>query len=94
MPKKSLIFAAEEIIILMLLIASVVAIIAGRLRMAGGGVLVGEVDAALPEQHLAWPELLRSGSAPMLDVKMPAPTRVTVGGATIFVFEVESYDEF
>jgi len=25
---------------------------------------------------------------------MPAPTQVTVGGATIFLFEVESYDEF
>jgi CPA1 family monovalent cation:H+ antiporter len=25
---------------------------------------------------------------------MPAPTQVTVGGATIFMFEVESYDEF
>ena len=25
---------------------------------------------------------------------MPAPTEVTVGGATIFMFEVESYDEF
>ena len=25
---------------------------------------------------------------------MPAPTKVTVGGATVFMFEVESYDEF
>jgi len=25
---------------------------------------------------------------------MPAPTQVTVGGATVFMFEVESYDEF
>jgi len=32
---------------------------------------------------------LRGASFPM-----PAPTEVTVGGATIFMFEVESYDEF
>jgi uncharacterized protein YaaQ len=25
---------------------------------------------------------------------MPMPTQVTVGGATVFMFEVESYDEF
>jgi uncharacterized protein YaaQ len=25
---------------------------------------------------------------------MPTPTQVTVGGATVFMFEVESYDEF
>jgi uncharacterized protein YaaQ len=28
------------------------------------------------------------------DLPMLSPTRVTVGGATIFVFEVESYEEF
>lgn len=32
---------------------------------------------------------LRGGTFPM-----PTPTQVTVGGATIFTFEVESYDEF
>lgn len=32
---------------------------------------------------------LRGGTFPM-----PAPTQVTVGGATVFMFEVESYDEF
>jgi CPA1 family monovalent cation:H+ antiporter len=136
--------------------------------------LVGEVDAALTEEHLTWPELLRSGSAPSLTVRrlmatviqeqdlenaintlskigfsvarlpstggflsrknvtlliglpegreeaavkalrsscskrvefvsspladaslpLPEPTKITVGGATIFTFEVESYDEF
>jgi len=33
---------------------------------------------------------LRGGST----IPMPMPTQVTVGGATVFVFEVESYDEF
>jgi len=32
---------------------------------------------------------LRGGNFPM-----PTPTQVTVGGATVFMFEVESYDEF
>ena len=32
---------------------------------------------------------LRGGTFPM-----PIPTQVTVGGATVFMFEVESYDEF
>ncbi|MFZ5910120.1 MAG: Na+/H+ antiporter [Chloroflexota bacterium] len=32
---------------------------------------------------------MRSGSFPL-----PLPTQVTVGGATVFLFEVESYDEF
>jgi CPA1 family monovalent cation:H+ antiporter len=32
---------------------------------------------------------LRGGTFPM-----PTPTQVTVGGATVFMFEVESYDEF
>jgi len=136
--------------------------------------LVGEIDAALTEENLAWPELRRSVNAPHLAISrlmavviqkrdlenaigaltklgftiaqlpstggfldhanitlligMPegredaavralknscrqrveylpsplpnipeavlAPTKVTVGGATIFTFEVESYDEF
>lgn len=136
--------------------------------------LVGEVDAALTEEHLSWMELLQTGSAPSLPVKrlmvavihprdmekavralsrqefavarlpssggflsrrsvmlliglpqgreaaavktlhencrrrveltawplrdlpfsLPVPRRVQVGGATIFTFEVESYDEF
>lgn len=33
---------------------------------------------------------LRGGTS----MPMPMPTQVTVGGATVFVFEVESYDEF
>ena len=33
---------------------------------------------------------LRGGTS----MPMPMPTKVTVGGATVFVFEVESYDEF
>jgi uncharacterized protein YaaQ len=32
---------------------------------------------------------LRGGTFPM-----PTPTQVTVGGATVFMFEVESYDVF
>ena len=133
--------------------------------------LVGEVDAALAEEHLPWPELLRSGEAASLpvnrlmtavireqdlenvlnaltqigfavdhlpsvggflntrnvtllvglpegreesavraikraargkvqftasvgDAKMPAPNPVEVAGATIFTFEVDSYEEF
>lgn len=136
--------------------------------------LIGEVDTALAEQQLDWPELLRSGSIPPQEVErmmiaviqeqdienavnalsklgfsvarmpstggflkrrnvviligmnagreetavkvlqsscrrrvefasnalqnipipLPAATRVNVGGATVFVFEVETYDEF
>ncbi len=133
--------------------------------------LVGEVDAALAEEHLPWPELLRSGEAASLpvtqlmtavireqdlenvlnaltqigftvdhlpstggflntrnvtllvglpqgreetavkalkraahgkveftaavgDAKLPSPTPVQVAGATIFTFEVDSYEEF
>ncbi|MGE5072610.1 MAG: Na+/H+ antiporter [Anaerolineae bacterium] len=136
--------------------------------------LVGEVDAALTEEHLPWPELLRSGEAaslpvdrlmavvireqdrenvlsalthigfavdtlpsvggflgsrnvtlvvglpagredaalraikraargkveftdavlPRADVPMPQPVPVQVGGATIFMFDVDSYEEF
>ncbi len=136
--------------------------------------LVGEVDAALTEDHLPWPELLRSGEAaslpvtrlmtavireadlenvlsaltkigfavdhlpsvggflksrnvtlliglpegreetavkalrrsargklefsesalPGADLAMPVPAPVQVGGATIFTFEVDSYEEF
>ncbi len=136
--------------------------------------LVGEVDAALAEEHVPWPDLLRAGQAPSLqvtrlmtvvireqdlenvlsaltqmgfavdhlpsaggflhdrnvtllvglsagreeaavkalkraargkvqfsetalpraDVPMPGPVQVQVGGATIFTFEVDSYEEF
>jgi uncharacterized protein YaaQ len=33
-------------------------------------------------------------SSPWRDLPMLSPTKVTVGGATIFVFEVEFYEEF
>jgi NhaP-type Na+/H+ or K+/H+ antiporter/uncharacterized protein YaaQ len=134
--------------------------------------LVGEVDAALTEEHLSWPELLRMGEAaslpvtslmaavireqdlenaisaltqigfavdhlsstggflsrrnvtllvglpagreaaavkaldrathgeveyvasPIPETTLPPPVRVRVGGATIFTFEVDSYEEF
>jgi uncharacterized protein YaaQ len=60
------------------------------------GVQEGREEAAVKTLQNSCQKRVEFVSSPLRDASfpMPAPTQVTVGGATVFIFEVESYDEF
>lgn len=60
------------------------------------GVQEGRADVAVKALQSSSQKRVEFVSAPLRGsaFPMPAPTEVTVGGATVFMFEVESYDEF
>lgn len=60
------------------------------------GVHEGREEAAVTALKNSCKQRVEFISSPLRGAgfPMPAPTQVTVGGATVFVFEVESYDEF
>jgi len=60
------------------------------------GVQEGREEAAVKALKNSCKQRVEFVSSPLRGAgfPMPAPTQVTVGGATVFVFEVESYDEF
>jgi len=78
-----------------------------RLSSAGGflsrrnvtlliGIQEGREEAAVKALKSSCQQRVEFVSSPLRGTSfpMPAPTQVTVGGATVFMFEVESYDEF
>jgi CPA1 family monovalent cation:H+ antiporter len=76
-----------------------------RLPSAGGflsrknvtlliGVQEGRAGAAVKALKNSCQRRLEFVSSPLRGMTFPTPTQVTVGGATVFLFEVESYDEF
>jgi uncharacterized protein YaaQ len=80
---------------------------AARLSSTGGflsrrnvtllvGVQQGRVDVAVKALKNSCQQRVEFISSPLRGgtFPMPIPTQVTVGGATVFMFEVESYDEF
>ena len=60
------------------------------------GVQEGREEVAVKTLQNSCKQRLEFVSSPLRGAgfPMPQPTQVTVGGATVFVFEVESYDEF
>jgi len=61
------------------------------------GVQDGREEAAVKALKSSCKRRVEFVSSPLLRgsaFPMPTPTQVTVGGATVFMFEVESYDEF
>ena len=60
------------------------------------GVQKGREEIAVKALKNSCKQRVEFVSSPLRGVgfPMPAPTQVTVGGATVFMFEVESYDEF
>jgi CPA1 family monovalent cation:H+ antiporter len=60
------------------------------------GVQEGREEAAVKALKISCQRRVEFISSPLRGTAfpMPAPTQVTVGGATVFMFEVESYDEF
>ncbi len=60
------------------------------------GVQQGRVDVAVKTLQSSSQRRVEFVSSPMRGAPfpMPTPTEVTVGGATVFMFEVKSYDEF
>jgi uncharacterized protein YaaQ len=60
------------------------------------GVQEGRVDVAVKALKNSCRQRVEFVSSPLRGgvFPLPTPTQVTVGGATIFIFEVESYDEF
>lgn len=60
------------------------------------GVQTGREEAAVKALKNSCKRRVEFVSSPLRGAgfPMPVPTQVTVGGATIFMFEVESYDEF
>ena len=60
------------------------------------GVQEGREEAAVKTLKNSCQKRVEFVSSPLRDAAfpMPTPTEVTVGGATVFIFEVESYDEF
>jgi CPA1 family monovalent cation:H+ antiporter len=60
------------------------------------GVQEGREEVAVKTLQNSCNQRLEFVSSPLRGAgfPMPPPTQVTVGGATVFVFEVESYDEF
>jgi len=60
------------------------------------GVQEGREEAAVKALRNSCQRRVEFVSSPLQGsaFPMPMPTQVTVGGATVFVFEVESYDEF
>jgi Na+:H+ antiporter len=60
------------------------------------GVQEGREEAAVKALKTSCQRRVEFISSPLRGTAfpMPAPTQVTVGGATVFMFEVESYDEF
>jgi CPA1 family monovalent cation:H+ antiporter len=60
------------------------------------GVQEGREEAAVKTLQNNCKMRVEFVSSPLRDAgfPMPAPTQVTVGGAVVFIFEVESYDEF
>jgi len=60
------------------------------------GVQEGREEAAVKTLQNSCQKRVEFVSSPLQDAAfpMPTPTQVTVGGAIVFVFEVESYDEF
>ncbi len=60
------------------------------------GVQTGREEAAVKALKNSCKRRVEFVSSPLhgAGFPMPAPSQVTVGGATIFMFEVESYDEF
>jgi uncharacterized protein YaaQ len=60
------------------------------------GVQEGREEAAVKTLQSSCKERVEFISSPLRDASfpMPTPTQVTIGGATVFIFDVESYDEF
>jgi len=60
------------------------------------GVQEGREEAAVKALQNSSQQRVEFVSSPLRSsaFPMPTPTQVTVGGATVFMFEVESYDEF
>lgn len=60
------------------------------------GVQEGRAETAVKALKNSCQQRVEFVSSPLRGTAfpMPAPTQVTVGGATVFMFEVESYDEF
>jgi len=60
------------------------------------GVQEGREEIAVKTLQNSCKKRVEFVSSPLRDAgfPMPAPTQVTVGGAIVFIFEVESYDEF
>ena len=60
------------------------------------GVQEGREEVAVKTLQNSCQQRLEFTSSPLQGAAfpMPTPTQVTVGGATVFIFEVESYDEF
>jgi uncharacterized protein YaaQ len=60
------------------------------------GVQEGRAEAAVKVLKSSCQQRVEFVSSPLRGTAfpMPMPTQVTVGGATVFMFEVESYDEF
>jgi CPA1 family monovalent cation:H+ antiporter len=60
------------------------------------GVQEGREEAAVKTLQNSCQKRVEFVSSPLRDAAfpMPMPTEVTVGGATVFIFDVESYDEF
>jgi uncharacterized protein YaaQ len=60
------------------------------------GIQEGREEAAVKALKSSCQQRVEFVSSPLRGTSfpMPAPTQVTVGGATVFMFEVESYDEF
>jgi uncharacterized protein YaaQ len=60
------------------------------------GMQAGRAEAAVKSLRNSCKRRVEFVSSPLRGnaFPMPSPTQITVGGATIFMFEVESYDEF
>jgi uncharacterized protein YaaQ len=60
------------------------------------GVQEGREELAVKTLQNSCRQRVEFVSSPLLGAgfPMPEPAQVTVGGATVFMFEVESYDEF
>lgn len=60
------------------------------------GVQEGRIEAAVKTLQNSCQKRVEFVSSPLGDsgFPLPGPAQVTVGGATVFTFEVESYDEF
>jgi CPA1 family monovalent cation:H+ antiporter len=60
------------------------------------GIQEGREEAAVKALKSSCQQRVEFVSSPLRGTSfpMPAPAQVTVGGATVFMFEVESYDEF
>jgi uncharacterized protein YaaQ len=60
------------------------------------GVQEGREDVAVKTLQNSCKQRVEFVSSPLhpASYPMPTPTQVTIGGATVFIFEVESYDEF